>query len=493
MSPMVGMDPQSGRELARVFSTSSLRLEVTCREVDALMFMLGWLGPDAQELRHDWESRLRWGVLRCAEELAAAGSYLIGQVEEQEQASGVSHETFLVWLAHRAEGAQNLFQDGVAWVSDRVEDGIAWTADRIDDATQVVKVVVGEVATRTDALVKGVARFAYADLILLGQFTRPLTEGRLPQLSELLASVLLVGGTAVGVGVNLTSGRDQHLFDDGRPFTGTPTHLRSGDPGYALPPRNLGDLIRTANASYDSDGVIVTAIRKPGQPTRYLVSIPGTEPPILDANGWNGNPNGRDWPANLYGMATGTSSGTEAAKLAVDRAIAADRSAHGEPASGPPEILLVGHSQGGLIGANLAADQSFSSRYHIAGLVTYGAPVECANVPREIPVLSVQRGADIVPQLDLGGAQLVTSVDPVSPLIQLVMPAANITSVYLPGPLTPGAAHSQAGYADSVSTATGLQSAQLTAWQQTHGISDFYVTDDSQGDSYNVPFGRTVD
>ncbi len=106
----------------------------------------------------------------------------------------------------------------------------------------------------------------------------------------------------------------------------------------------------------------------------------------------DGAQNGRDWPANLWNMSTGSSAYTEAVKGAIDAAIARDQAANPTAGDAPSSIILAGHSQGGIIAANLASDPNFAASHDIRGIVAAGAPVECAEVPADVPVLSFQHG-----------------------------------------------------------------------------------------------------
>jgi pimeloyl-ACP methyl ester carboxylesterase len=66
-------------------------------------------------------------------------------------------------------------------------------------------------------------------------------------------------------------------------------------------------------------------------------------------------------------------------------------------------VVLVGHSQGGLVAASIAATADYSVR----GVVTFGAPTGLIDIPPDIPVLTVRHTDDIVPAL--GGYDTSTS------------------------------------------------------------------------------------
>lgn len=58
------------------------------------------------------------------------------------------------------------------------------------------------------------------------------------------------------------------------------------------------------------------------------------------------------------------------------------------------KVLFVGHSQGSLIAANLAATKH---PYQVAGLISFGGPIAHLNL--HVPVIAVQNSGDVVPGL----------------------------------------------------------------------------------------------
>jgi pimeloyl-ACP methyl ester carboxylesterase len=63
-------------------------------------------------------------------------------------------------------------------------------------------------------------------------------------------------------------------------------------------------------------------------------------------------------------------------------------------------IMLVGHSQGGLVAARLAADLSESAEFRVTHLVTAGAPIGLIDIPPSVQVLSLENAGDVVPEVD---------------------------------------------------------------------------------------------
>ncbi|MDO5719603.1 MAG: hypothetical protein Q4P05_02590 [Actinomycetaceae bacterium] len=63
-------------------------------------------------------------------------------------------------------------------------------------------------------------------------------------------------------------------------------------------------------------------------------------------------------------------------------------------------VEFVGHSQGGIVAASLAASPVITDHYSVASVITAGSPVSGIEIPQNTPVLSFENTADIVPALD---------------------------------------------------------------------------------------------
>ena len=70
----------------------------------------------------------------------------------------------------------------------------------------------------------------------------------------------------------------------------------------------------------------------------------------------------------------------------------------GVTASDP--VLLVGHSQGGLVAMNLAKEFAGRGTFDITHVITAGSPVAHIAVPRSVQVLSLENENDPIPHLD---------------------------------------------------------------------------------------------
>lgn len=134
------------------------------------------------------------------------------------------------------------------------------------------------------------------------------------------------------------------------------------------------------------DGLLtVREVRHPDGTRSWVVQIPGTQ----------------DWsPVRGTSALDLTSS---ARLMAHDHSqlldcVAAALEAAG---AGPAEdVMLTGHSLGGIAAASLAADTGFTSRFHVTSVVTAGSPIARIDVPASVTVLSLEHEQDVVPMLD---------------------------------------------------------------------------------------------
>lgn len=118
-----------------------------------------------------------------------------------------------------------------------------------------------------------------------------------------------------------------------------------------------------------------------------IVYLPGTR---TGSFGWNSNP--MDMKTNLQEM-SGRVSNVE---IGLEKALAA---AGVKPTD---RVMLVGHSQGGLVAIS-AAERSKTGKfpYLVDRVVTFGSPVG-SNYPDFLPeILSLENKSDLVPKLDL--------------------------------------------------------------------------------------------
>jgi hypothetical protein len=184
------------------------------------------------------------------------------------------------------------------------------------------------------------------------------------------------------------------MFPDGKP---TVTDLGT-DPDRPSPPRGFGDLVdglylRSRDAGDTKRGEIdvklVERTLSDGTVTRaFIVDIPGTRDWSLTPGQRNADIN--DISTNLKAVSGDPSSYERGIALALQKAGARP----GDP------VMLVGHSQGGMVAARAARDFATAGTYNVTHVVTVGAPVADMPVPAHVQVLSLENANDLVPHLD---------------------------------------------------------------------------------------------
>jgi hypothetical protein len=182
------------------------------------------------------------------------------------------------------------------------------------------------------------------------------------------------------------------LYADGRPRVRSRPAARNLDP--AGPPRSTRDLIAALalrNRESDGGGIdvrVLTTAGADGRPRRAaIVDITGTRDWQLRPSGHS---NIADLGTNLRALGNQPTSYEAGVLMALRRAGVRP----GEP------VMLVGHSQGGLIAARLATDLAGCREVRITHVVTVGSPVGLVDLPRSVQVLSIENRNDVVPELD---------------------------------------------------------------------------------------------
>ena len=308
-----------------------------------------------------------------------------------------------------------LWQTGVvavAWASDRAQDA----SDRVDDMADATRDWVTD--TRGDVETWGAGpgaeigddwvNFGAASAQLYEALNSMALRGEAPRVTEVVASVVLAGGALYGAtGTTLNGGTDPYnVFDDGEPILSrTPEGLpipgmvyNAGEDGHPIPvaPQGIPELIQGVSDAYDAGSAsggaegyvrVTTIEREPGVPPRVIVSIPGTQP-------WDPHAGGvaADVTGNFVTAGGGRSTMTEAVMNAI-----ADTG--NVPADA--QIMLVGHSQGGMTAADIASDPEFLKNHNVTNVVAFGAPIDSTRIGRDVDVLELQHVTDVVPRLDL--------------------------------------------------------------------------------------------
>lgn len=151
------------------------------------------------------------------------------------------------------------------------------------------------------------------------------------------------------------------------------------------PPRDVESLMQglaDAAAGGRPDGSVIV---------RFLYGADGSRRVVVDIRGMDGLTS----PVSGVGPAAVAVAGRAAA---LQRGVVQAMQRAGVTAT--DDVMLVGHSEGGLVAVNLAADPA--RRFHVTHVITAGSPIGQGvnRVPGSVQVLAVENRGDIVPTLD---------------------------------------------------------------------------------------------
>lgn len=408
---LYGMDLEQGEHLVQELTRASQRFALLSGQLTPIITTAPWRGPDGEQFRSDWKAHSRM-LLATSQALRAASDAVRENVREQQDASsgrpgagqpggsqpggGGNEATTLLgnFLADAGEVAGDLW-DGtgriIVSVGGELGDDLDWLGHRASGAVSNLGDAGGDVFGRA------------GDLGGLGWDF--LSTGEPPSITELLAggTGLLASGMNAGVALSTGGLVQPHILDDGSPVAGNPQTVGVGsDPAQnghrSTPvPSSLAQIMGGVTAAYDDGGkagtpdaaVRITTVDK-GHGPAYIVTIPGTSE-------WNvrSGSNPLDTVGNLSSAGGNISTASRAVEMAMQQA--------GIPGGAP--VMLVGHSQGGMTAANLAADPEFRSHFNVTNVMTYGSPIDSTHIPGDVKTLALQHTFDVVPRLDLGNAK----------------------------------------------------------------------------------------
>ena len=135
-----------------------------------------------------------------------------------------------------------------------------------------------------------------------------------------------------------------------------------------------GEIVIEEHVTVGDDGVTTRS---------WTVDIRGTQSFAIGQTG------PQDMTTNLQGVAGMSSDQLVAIKEAMNAAGIAPGEA----------VEFAGHSQGGIMAAQMAADPSVRARYNVVSVVTAGSPT-ATIAPSDVPVLAYENSGDIVAGLD---------------------------------------------------------------------------------------------
>jgi hypothetical protein len=227
------------------------------------------------------------------------------------------------------------------------------------------------------------------------------TTGQLPSYAELLRGhhsefrALLGRATGVPFFVPTTAQAARGItalatIIDGE--TGLAVDVKRLKTTTGLAPSCIESLVWRTQAAKLSDSdpstgdIGITKVTAADGSISWLVSLSGTQEPA--SFGTSSNP--KDEESNFRAL-TGD---VNAVGLATMAALADAGVKKGEP------LVLSGHSQGGIVSAQLAADPAFVAQYSVAAVLTFGSPVSLLKPANSAQWLSLEHEQDLIPLTD---------------------------------------------------------------------------------------------
>jgi hypothetical protein len=295
---------------------------------------------------------------------AGAADFEVRLVGALDGPSGVT------WLATRCAGVDVALRAAAAAYlgADRLEERVAPVLGGLVHAPKAV----GEA---TQALARGQPNEAWQELLTDDPELADLAvraTGTLLGAGSVTASFRLVGGLLGDGSARVTDLGEDPMAD----ATGPPRGVRDVTAGLAR--RNLG---------------------RPGEiDVRLLDGADGRRRVIVDV------PGTKDWSLALHNHDV-TSLATNLRAISgevttYERGIVeAMRRAGVQPDN---EVLLVGHSEGGLVAVDAAKHLASTGEFRVTHVVTAGAPIAlvAGGIPSSIDVLAIENEGDLVPHLD---------------------------------------------------------------------------------------------
>ena len=214
------------------------------------------------------------------------------------------------------------------------------------------------------------------------RYAQPRPPARRPSLT---ADPELVGSAA---GPLLFTGLEQMIgsnYPDGHPVV----RALGRDTGETVAPHDLTDLVdqlAVRNETVAGEISVAFVTGADGR-RRAIVDVPGT----------------KSWSAGRTDDVTSLSTNARAlvgSSTTYERGVLAAMTRAGVTDS--DQVMLVGHSEGGMVAVTAARDAVRTGRFDVTHVVTAGSPIgqTVGNLPESVRVLALENDADVIPKVD---------------------------------------------------------------------------------------------
>lgn len=177
-----------------------------------------------------------------------------------------------------------------------------------------------------------------------------------------------------------------------------------------IAPEGIGDLARRTRLNFEPGHITIERFG-----SSFVAYIPGTQT-------WNpiSGTNPLDFTSNLQAM---KGPGQAASEIGVQLAL--NQALKNAGAGADAKVLLVGHSQGGMIAANIAQRDS-----RVKGLVTLGSPISQVASQLRVPVVALEHSNDLVPKLGLKANPMAQNMVTVVREVQISKPIDTVVEAH---------------------------------------------------------------
>lgn len=154
--------------------------------------------------------------------------------------------------------------------------------------------------------------------------------------------------------------------------------------------RNLTELgsgnfgVKPPKLNPDAATIAIQRFRKKDGNVSWLVTIPGTDGKSHSPFGWEQN-------AEVMSIRSDTRKQADSTRMVVEAMRKSGIKSN-------DSVVLIGHSQGGIVAASIASD--YSKQYNIKHVITAGSPIANHPIPKNISVTSIEMDDELVPNLD---------------------------------------------------------------------------------------------
>ena len=284
------------------------------------------------------------------------------------------------------------------WAEEKGSDAMNRMQDTFFDEPGLDTLFVRQI-TRVGKLIGQIARTRLWLYVSLGRDQTGIAERNLRRIPRVAYDSTMLSGLAIGKALGYFTGGDVHThlwYDSESEVRELPEGHPRPQARRFSPPASLGDLGADIDDLYWAEaygqGIKITSVGK-GPERRWLVSIPGTDHPDPAST-----PNVADIEANMREELNIPS----AMRLGVVRAIHEAMNREGVPASEHllEQVLLCGHSQGGIIAAALAAAEPQEVGFNVSGVITMGTPSRRFRIRDDVTMVALEHEQDAVPAMD---------------------------------------------------------------------------------------------